>query len=202
MERDRRFRSGNAAGSNFNSHAHVERDVAYLPIEKRYIISTHTLTWSVTIELEKLKNPESISTHTLTWSVTSACSAVDIAILYFNSHAHVERDEKMFGVSSELPYFNSHAHVERDMFSRMLIHSLMIFQLTRSRGAWLSTINFYRSASDFNSHAHVERDYSPKPLYTAWRISTHTLTWSVTHSLAPITLQAPISTHTLTWSVT
>ena len=35
-------------------------------------ISTHTLTWSVTIDLD-LANPKTIiSTHTLTWSVTNA----------------------------------------------------------------------------------------------------------------------------------
>ena len=33
-------------------------------------------------------------------------------------------------------------------------------------------------------------------------ISTHTLTWSVTHVHAPYSPVAPISTHTLTWSVT
>ena len=32
------------------------------------------------------------------------------------------------------------------------------FQLTRSRGAWLITIDRYALAHNFNSHAHVERD--------------------------------------------
>ena len=56
---------------NFNSHAHVERD-----LEK--IVAT--------LQLYK------ISTHTLTWSVTYQ---EDIFPYYnndFNSHAHVERD--------------------------------------------------------------------------------------------------------------
>ena len=34
--------------SYFNSHAHVERDVVFLPLVKTSQISTHTLTWSVT----------------------------------------------------------------------------------------------------------------------------------------------------------
>ena len=34
------------------------------------------------------------------------------------------------------------------------------------------------------------------------KISTHTLTWSVTSLLAGITTSRVISTHTLTWSVT
>ena len=33
-------------------------------------------------------------------------------------------------------------------------------------------------------------------------ISTHTLTWSVTHNIALIGVPSDISTHTLTWSVT
>ena len=55
-------------------------------------ISTHTLTWSVTQKIVKENHYQKISTHTLTWSVT-------FTILYFlkwkkhfNSHAHVERD--------------------------------------------------------------------------------------------------------------
>ena len=33
-----------------------------------------------------------ISTHTLTWSVTLQCTIYSMLIFYFNSHAHVERD--------------------------------------------------------------------------------------------------------------
>ena len=33
-----------------------------------------------------------ISTHTLTWSVTVADNAAQVATDNFNSHAHVERD--------------------------------------------------------------------------------------------------------------
>ena len=54
-------------------------------------ISTHTLTWSVTLYGKSHKYEYDISTHTLTWSVTFI--TVDILErLYFNSHAHVERD--------------------------------------------------------------------------------------------------------------
>ena len=54
----------------FNSHAHVERDILssepllYVPI------STHTLTWSVTVSSGNTGTYFFISTHTLTWSVT------------------------------------------------------------------------------------------------------------------------------------
>ena len=33
---------------NFNSHAHVERDLYAMNHDGNYYISTHTLTWSVT----------------------------------------------------------------------------------------------------------------------------------------------------------
>ncbi len=55
-------------------------------------ISTHTLTWSVTVTLGFQHITISISTHTLTWSVTKLVSDIDVESLNFNSHAHVERD--------------------------------------------------------------------------------------------------------------
>ena len=54
--------------------------------------------------------------------------------------------------------FNSHAHVERDTSSNF---PLVICE-------------------DFNSHAHVERDMQENTTFFMVRISTHTLTWSVT----------------------
>ena len=56
--------------TDFNSHAHVERD--HIKIENfiYIIISTHTLTWSVTASKYREHHKVLISTHTLTWSVT------------------------------------------------------------------------------------------------------------------------------------
>ena len=62
------------------------------------------------------------------------------------------------GKISDIKHFNSHAHVERD---------------TRFTALPLYYTNF-------NSHAHVERDYLTKYFCSLLRISTHTLTWSVT----------------------
>ena len=56
--------------SNFNSHAHVERDEPPSEITPIVGISTHTLTWSVTCSLGGFLQRVKISTHTLTWSVT------------------------------------------------------------------------------------------------------------------------------------
>ena len=58
---------------NFNSHAHVERD------RNRKRSGTH----------------KHISTHTLTWSVTVNTFRYGNFISDFNSHAHVERDEAL-----------------------------------------------------------------------------------------------------------
>ena len=59
------------------------------------------------------------------------------------------------------------------------------FQLTRSRGAWLVKITFSELVSNFNSHAHVERDLRNGKTWQKPRISTHTLTWSVTFTSSP-----------------
>ena len=56
---------------DFNSHAHVERDVYIVRENAQLFISTHTLTWSVTCKHAIGFGPQhDISTHTLTWSVT------------------------------------------------------------------------------------------------------------------------------------
>ena len=55
---------------------------------------------------------------------------------------------------------------------------------------------------NFNSHAHVERDNLTEMFMELNRISTHTLTWSVTDSIGIPISSHFISTHTLTWSVT
>ena len=56
--------------TNFNSHAHVERDPILFGMNRCTEISTHTLTWSVTFLHHVELTDGGISTHTLTWSVT------------------------------------------------------------------------------------------------------------------------------------
>ena len=48
VERDGIFRSTKKSNCNFNSHAHVERDDFVKSVDEETGISTHTLTWSVT----------------------------------------------------------------------------------------------------------------------------------------------------------
>ena len=76
----------------------------------------------------------------------------------FNSHAHVERDlRKKLNTYYRLN-FNSHAHVERDVAGKEVEYLV----------------------GNFNSHAHVERDSDKDGKPRIKKISTHTLTWSVT----------------------
>ena len=70
VERDIGEKIGIFMGENFNSHAHVERDEDADDEEDEEEISTHTLTWSVTIAAAARQGISLISTHTLTWSVT------------------------------------------------------------------------------------------------------------------------------------
>ena len=106
-----------ASRTNFNSHAHVERDYDLACDNINCLISTHTLTWSVTDWEKGRTHPFDISTHTLTWSVTPSGNYRVRAYDNFNSHAHVERDELTLALEYSDSNFNSHAHVERDAIS-------------------------------------------------------------------------------------
>ena len=91
----------------------MERDISADVNIVNIFISTHTLTWSVTIMYIKIFQWQyfnshahverdhgrtcqtplmSISTHTLTWSVTVFDGKEWNTEKNFNSHAHVERD--------------------------------------------------------------------------------------------------------------
>ena len=76
MERDETSSFYDGENKNFNSHAHVERDMCGTNFGNGAKISTHTLTWSVTIAVLRLALITKISTHTLTWSVTLSASKV------------------------------------------------------------------------------------------------------------------------------
>ena len=120
--------------TNFNSHAHVERD--------RFP--------------DYLKTIQQISTHTLTWSVTFGIISSSYRLIYFNSHAHVERDSNCISQKVSI-HISTHTltwSVTDDFIVKSYQYSisthtltwsvtdcfdlkcsLMLFQLTRSRGA-------------------------------------------------------------------
>ena len=143
-----------------------------------------------------------ISTHTLTWSVTLPPAPDMVLGAYFNSHAHVERDARRTKSERGLHDFNSHAHVERDEPVAFQPLDTLHFNSHAhvERDTSLPVDN--RVWIDFNSHAHVERDISRLDVAYDDFISTHTLTWSVTNYTNFLGVLRYISTHTLTWSVT
>ena len=123
--------------SNFNSHAHVERDFSAIRLLTVLVLfqltrsrgawpqqiwkSVQTFSFQLTrsrgawpVGSSSVGSSSVISTHTLTWSVTCRFFLCRLFICHFNSHAHVERDSLI-----TFSYFNQFA-----------------FQLTRSRGAW------------------------------------------------------------------
>ena len=100
--------------SNFNSHAHVERDTEILVDFSKEWISTHTLTWSVTIADITWFFIPVISTHTLTWSVTHKIVTIyrsSVISTHTLTWSVTENDDDIGGMWQD---FNSHAHVERD----------------------------------------------------------------------------------------
>ena len=179
VERDTGDNRWECCNNYFNSHAHVERDSADFVIYCIWIISTHTLTWSVT-QLSRLYHYIlKISTHTLTWSVTIRMRS-----------GFSEGSFQLTRSRGAWPWRTLRLRRRRQ------------FQLTRSRGAWRIRLWGTPWRAYFNSHAHVERDHLETTPQAAEEISTHTLTWSVTR-YCPFHLSAKrISTHTLTWSVT
>ena len=137
-----------------------------------------------------------ISTHTLTWSVTCDEICIQHQNLYFNSHAHVERDVIIVSLPLKYLNFNSHAHVERDASWINKIVAKFDFNSHAhvERDICLAYFSFEKIY--FNSHAHVERDFIKKLSDEITKISTHTLTWSVTivHKLK-ITVENNFNSH-------
>ena len=99
---------------NFNSHAHVERDRHRFFDHFRYTISTHTLTWSVTLaSVGQFDVVQNFNSHAHV-ERDNLMTALDVDLSNFNSHAHVERDRTKCQYFLAYFHFNSHAHVERD----------------------------------------------------------------------------------------
>ena len=165
---------------NFNSHAHVERDgildshyhfsLLFQLTRSRgawlfwnattiifFFISTHTLTWSVTFRLPICYPHKAISTHTLTWSVTDE--------IYVN---HITDDISTHTLTWSVTNLPKDIYHHNEISTHTLTWSVtlnlfanrpyQLFQLTRSRGAWLPLGTAMFIPRYFNSHAHVERD--------------------------------------------
>ena len=160
MERDRVTGVSRKNIFNFNSHAHVERDILVKDYQGNYAdFNSHAHVERDGMSLAK-------TAEDLTFQLTRSRGAWPFdgkewnTEKNFNSHAHVERDLAWFATLIHGLHFNSHAHVERDWICNYIIRIFLIsthtltwsvtkynswnfpwveFQLTRSRGAWLSS---------------------------------------------------------------
>ncbi len=104
----------------------MERDLQ----EKKWLgslqISTHTLTWSVTVlHSEKYNLLGHFNSHAHVERDNFSYITPVVAI-NFNSHAHVERDPRNSETGLKTFYFNSHAHVERDMLQQKAQYIVVI----------------------------------------------------------------------------
>ena len=180
MERDSQRLSKWRRGSNFNSHAHVERDFGVSNIDKTQLTFQLTRSrgaWRHYFFQEKSNS--NFNSHAHVERDDKPQPYLQI-LINFNSHAHVERDHVNYNWKDNFWHFNSHAHVERDKF---IICSSMVSGISTHTLTW--------SVTDFLRYA-----------IGKIKISTHTLTWSVTLEKNIQCNHLQISTHTLTWSVT
>ena len=202
MERDACEKTGKLSDFNFNSHAHVERDSGISQRTFCIAISTHTLTWSVTISTGYTAKVQKISTHTLTWSVTSdryywnylwqfqltrsrgawhGRKWKNCTWIYISTHTLTWSVTHCSDAVILVNLISTHTLTWSVTNTNVIPDKNKKFQLTRSRGAW---------REDFNRWC------------LRCMISTHTLTWSVTSIQIVVINDDTISTHTLTWSVT
>ena len=123
--------------------------------------------------------------------------------MHFNSHAHVERDDSKLIIINIYKNISTHTLTWSVTFIATFCRFCYLFQLTRSRGAWLCRLVWYTIYRVISTHTltwSVTSDKDGKPRIK--KISTHTLTWSVTWINKYNENCINISTHTLTWSVT
>ena len=121
--------------TDFNSHAHVERD------------------WHVKAHADHTEN---FNSHAHVERDENARNEF-YKQKDFNSHAHVERDGRS---NSDITTscISTHTLTWSVTISIPMTGNDSAFQLTRSRGAWLQEWLAFTTPRDFNSHAHVERD--------------------------------------------
>ena len=122
-----------------------------------------------------------ISTHTLTWSVTIAGVKLINALYDFNSHAHVERDRLNFLTMKCIYQISTHTltwsvtNITKIVLMKLIIstHTLTWSVTKKAVGTFkranISTHTLTWSVTDSFEFEEINGE-----------ISTHTLTWSVT----------------------
>ena len=144
---------------HFNSHAHVERDAHALscsPVRIRFQLTRSRGAWLAVLITTRTGSKFQLTRSRGAWRYLLQCN-VSICLIFQLTRSRGAWPSKLPWVD-EYIYFNSHAHVERDVLKINISKYRQLFQLTRSRGAWLVEISTLTTGFDFNSHAHVERD--------------------------------------------
>ena len=143
-------------------------------------ISTHTLTWSVTVQIRQFLGQQ-------TFQLTRSRGAWPIKILWQQGHIWFQLTRSR---GAWLPAF-------------LRSRTICWFQLTRSRGAWPAASCTVSNRSSFQlTRSRGAWRFKGFQHCNIIVISTHTLTWSVTEVRYFFIWGTFISTHTLTWSVT
>ena len=160
VERDCGQRRQGLRNVHFNSHAHVERDVVASVVSDGTIISTHTLTWSVTLSNDVSLVSYRISTHTLTWSVTTS-----LGILANNGI--ISTHTLTWSVTKQKPIFDWRKFISTHTLTwsvtRLRYPLYGWLRISTHTLTWSVTLMLLSVVSEkyhFNSHAHVERDFS------------------------------------------
>ena len=145
---------------------------------------------------------DNISTHTLTWSVTIAVTIRNQSKLFqlTRSRGAWRQFWISIGLTSEFQLTRSRGAWPQSL---KLCSRGIVFQLTRSRGAWRLIRKHIKCCKDFNSHAHVERDLLLRSIsqnILQFQLTRSRGAWLLFHKV--LNHYKHISTHTLTWSVT
>ena len=136
MERDHHVELTDGGKYNFNSHAHVERDKMGSKIKPwDWSISTHTLTWSVTLVTLVILPQILISTHTLTWSVTVTGRVVFTEFNGISTHTLTWSVTATLQLLKILFVISTHTLTWSVTIGVTTSQHMIEFQLTRSRGA-------------------------------------------------------------------
>ena len=129
--------------------------------------------------VEKAVNPFQLTRSRGAWPCDRSLNEVALRFQLTRSRGAWRRLNRWFGRHLN---FNSHAHVERDPTIEIKSNNPSEFQLTRSRGAWPLLSLMTKSCTRFQ----LTRSRGAWRLLNFQdmiqkRISTHTLTWSVTY---------------------
>ena len=122
----RRLRRPESVSDYFNSHAHVERDCPDYLCFQHIHISTHTLTWSVTL--------------VMVVAMATRC--------HFNSHAHVERDARRLVARTKHSGISTHTLTWSVTSSGVALYNLS--KISTHTLTW-SVTTFINDVSSFKS---------------------------------------------------